>query len=57
MTDDDSKEITDIIFPFIKKYPLEEVIEVIKDSYEIFDPKINPEIRIRNKGNSGETES
>jgi len=52
MNDEDKKEITNSISPFVKKYPLEEVIQVIDDTYSIFDPRKNPDILIRDKGNS-----
>jgi hypothetical protein len=52
MNDEDSKEITEIIRPYIKKYTLEEVIQVIEDTYSVFDPRINEDLLVRNKGNS-----
>jgi hypothetical protein len=52
MNDEDMAELTDFILPLIKKYTLEKVLKVIEDTYHIFDKRINPDILIREKGNS-----
>jgi hypothetical protein len=52
MTEDDKKELSNFIFPYINKCTLEEMIQEIKDIYYIFDQRLNPNILIRKNGNS-----